>query len=287
LIICRTRGIQWCGRKVKPGAVVVFDFESSGPTIKNNLIRIALRYDVPEPDIPAELEPYLLNDDAHEPLTARLLHALKCGFQGGIELLREVLRGKPNALIIVDPTETLFPIDTTKKPGVNFLFAQYRLLLADYPEAVILGTFNLRKRDRRSPKTPCLLSDPRSWLEEVCGSLDLMNRSDVRLGLDVYDGETKVLNGVRRGEELNPTLIRPVGDSPEDLAGFEVAPSDRRSIRHALTPKQLDYWEKLPSEFRFMEAVEIMGKANFSRLAARLRSLGALGVIGGAYRKLV
>jgi hypothetical protein len=245
------------------------------------------RYGVPRPQVPTELEPYLLNDDPRERLTARLLEALKSGMQGALELVREALRAKPDAVVIVDPTEVLFPIDTVKKRPVNFLFGQFRLLLADYPKAVIIGTFNLRKRDRKRLTVPCLLSDPRGWLEEVCGSQDLMNRSDVRLGLDVYGAEVRVLNGVRRGEELQPLLIRPVGDSPEDLAGFEIAPLDRIALWYALTPKQREYWDKLPNEFRFTQATELMGKANFSRLAARAQSLGAMEVIDGFYRKLV
>jgi hypothetical protein len=55
LTICRLSGIPWLGRKVKPGPVIVFDFESSGPTFKRNLVLIAQRYGVPEPKVPEEL----------------------------------------------------------------------------------------------------------------------------------------------------------------------------------------------------------------------------------------
>lgn len=291
LTICRLRGAPWCGRKVKPGPVITFDFESSSPTYKNNLIRIARRYKAQEPEVPTELEPYLQNDDLQEPLTARLLQALKSGINERLQLLREALKGKPDALVIVDPTELLFWLDTTKKQPVNLLFAQYRLLLADYPKAVLLGTFNMRKLDRKSPKRPHLLHDPRGWLEEVCGTLDLMNRSDVRLGMDFYgcgDDDMRVLHGVRRGEDMNPILIVPFGDPPDDLAGFERVPSEQISLTMWLSSKQQEHWQELPNEFTWGDAAKLVSKSSLSRLIARARSLGILEAIAvGVYRKLV
>ena len=55
-----------------------------------------------------------------------------------------------------------------------------------------MNTFNLRKfgdKDRR----PNLLTNPRDWLEEVCGTLDILNRSDMRLGMDTHDDDVKVI----------------------------------------------------------------------------------------------
>jgi hypothetical protein len=207
-----------------------------------------------------------------------------------IALVEEALHRKPDAVVIIDPAELLLGIDTAKKMQVTTLFAKFRMLLARYPKAVLVNTFNMRKLDSRKGRRPDLLSDPRAWLEEVCGSLDLMNRSDVRLGMDFYgsgDDGVRVLNGIWRGEEMHPILIRPVGDSPESLAGFEVAPLERASLIKALTKWQLGYWDKLPKEFRFSEAVNIMGKSNFSRLKARVESLGAVREVGGVYRKLM
>ena len=90
----------------------------------------------------------------------------------------------------------------------------------------MMMTFNLRKRDRKNAKAN-LLSDPRGWLEEVCGSLDLLNRSDVRLGIDCQEDDVRVINGIVRGREMHPLLIRPVTGSNDELAGFEqVTPDD-------------------------------------------------------------
>ena len=128
-----------------------------------------------------------------------------------VAFLRSILVRKPNALVIIDPLERLFPIDTGKKPQVMALFSALRRLLAEFPHSAILMTFNLRKTDRRAPPPP-LIEHPHGWLQEVCGTLDIHNRSDVLLGMDSHGEEVRVINGVRRGEEMHPLLIRPVGD---------------------------------------------------------------------------
>jgi hypothetical protein len=159
-MICRVHGIPWCGRSVKPGPVIAFDFESSGPTFKRNLTGICKRYEVPQPRVTAELQPYVQNDDPREPLTARLLEVLKSKNSDRLSLIAEALREKPNALVIVDPTELLFRVDTREKTHVTALFAEYRQILAKYPTTAIIGTFNMRKMDRRDPA----LTEPTCFL---------------------------------------------------------------------------------------------------------------------------
>jgi len=118
-----------------------------------------------------------------------------------------------------------------------------------------------------------------------------MNRSDVRLGMDFFgmeDDGVRVLNGVRRGEVMDPILIRQFGEPPEDLAGFERVPPEQISLAMRLTQRQREYWQKLPRDFTFEQAENLMGKANFSRLSGRALSHGILERITvGVYRKLV
>ena len=55
-----------------------------------------------------------------------------------------------------------------------------------------------------------------------------------------------------------------------------------------LTPKQLDYWHKLPHQFTYKQADSLMGKANFKRLFDKLNSLGVLERISeGLYQRKV
>jgi hypothetical protein len=225
---------------------------------------------------------------ANAPPTSKLLAALAEERIGKrLALLQEALTGKPNALVTIDPPEVLFRIDTGKKVMILELYRQLRMLLSGFPNAAVLLSFNMRKKDRRSQSSPNLLSDPRDWLEDVCGTLDIMNRSDVRLGMDFYGDDVRVVNGVRRGEEMHPLLIRPVGD-PDGLGGFELCPPNQLSLLSSLTPSQADYWRKLPAEFRFEQVADrIVPRSSLFRLLTRAKSLGLVEETDVVWRKKV
>jgi hypothetical protein len=122
-----------------------------------------------------------------------------------------------------------------------------------------------------------LLADPRDWLEEVCGSLDLLNRSDVRLGIDIQRDEVRVINGIVRGREMHPLLIRPFLNSDDRPAGFEQVTPDQLEIYASFTGRQQEYWEKLPSQFKFEEvADQTVPRSTLSRLIKVAVSFGSL-----------
>jgi hypothetical protein len=270
-------GLEWCGRKLQRRPCIVVDCETAGPDYKKAITAIAARLRVPAPRVPDELEVYLERDLADEPATAALLKAVS---EGGplpkLQLIESALRRQPEAVVFIDPLEMFFRLDTTKKVDVLSLYRLLRTILAKFPRASLMNTFNLRKRDKKGRKAD-LLADPRDWLEEVCGSLDLLNRSDVRLGIDCRDDGVRVINGIVRGREMDPVLIRSVTGVDDELAGFEqVAPGDLELLS-ALTLKQKTHWDKLPDQFKFEEAADkIVPRSTLSRLIQRTSSLGAL-----------
>ena len=277
LTVSVLKGMPWCGRKVKKRPVVVIDFENSAATYIANVKRICGRLNTEFPKVPDELEVYLEQDSPDQPGTKKLLEVLVASTAKKLDFIQEILEEKPNALVIIDPLEMLFRIDTLKKGSILPLYKGIRFLLANFPRALMLTTFNLRKQDRRAGR-PNLVFHPRAWLEEVCGSLDIMNRSDVRLGMDFFDEneEIRVINGVRRGEEMEPLLIRPSGD-PGKLAGFDLCPANEMDQMCALTQKQQQHWEKLPAQFRFEEVADkLVPRASLHRLIKRAKSLGIL-----------
>ncbi len=285
LIMHTLSGRRWCGRAVRQRPVISFDFENSGPVYRQNILNICGRLNTPSPKVPDQLEVYLEQDSPEETGTKDLLDVLKESSEKRLAFIRDALERKPNALVIIDPLEMLFRIDTLKKSDVLGLYTEMRFLLSDFPQAAILMTFNLRKKDRRAA-APDLMSNPRDWLEEVCGSLDILNRSDVRLGMDFHKDDIRVINGIRRGEEMAPILIRPVGD-PENRAGFELSPADELDLMSAFTPKQREYWKKLPDRYRFEEmADKVVPKATLSRLNNFAKSLGILDKQDGYWVKL-
>jgi len=194
------------------------------------------------------LDAYLEHDDQNEPGTEKRFAALADPrFKVRLKLMEEALSDKPDALVIIDPLELLFRIDTTSKVFVLSLYSELRRLLSRFQHVAMLITFNLRKRDKKGTQSD-LLTDQRGWLEEVCGTLDILNRSDVRLGMDHYGEDARVINGIRRGEDLHPLIVKPVEIAPDIYAGFELCPSDVFTTASLFTPKQREYWGKLPNE---------------------------------------
>lgn len=285
-------GSTWCGRAVQQRQVVHFDFETPAPVYKRNCSRIARRLGVSVPRVPEDLAVYLEHDTVNETSTKELLEALaQPTLDARLALIERILVEKPNALVIIDPLELLFRVDTGKKQHILWLYGKLRTLLGKYPHAAMLITFNLRKW-KSDGNRPSLLTSPREWMEEVCGTLDILNRSDVRLGMDLlgmdaYEDDVRVINGIRRGEEMHPLLIRPVNDTSDSLAGFELCPPAQPSLQAALPAKQYEYWSKLPPTFRFDDVADrIVPRASLKRLLDRAKSLGVIKQVEGEWKRV-
>jgi hypothetical protein len=148
-----------------------------------------------------------------------------------------------------------------------------------------LESFSAATRWGKDGKRPNLLTNPREWLEEVCGTLDILNRSDVRLGMDIHDEDVRVLNGIRRAEDMCPLLICSVIHNGR-LAGFEPCPPDDSGLRAAFTAKQLGHWDRLPAKFRFEEVADrVVPRASLQRLLDRAKSLNFVECNNGLWQK--
>jgi RecA-family ATPase len=142
------RGIAWCGRKVSQRPVITFDFETPATTYRRNVKNIAKRMGVAVPSVPDELDLYLEHDNPNAPSTKNLLAAIAGDMQSRIALIEDALCRKPNALVLVDPLELMFRVDTLKKSDVLRLYEKLRQLLSKFPQAAIVMTFNLRKENK-------------------------------------------------------------------------------------------------------------------------------------------
>jgi hypothetical protein len=280
-------GLAWCGRCTVRRPIILYDFESNETVYVRAVRNICHRLGIPNPMVPEQMIVRLYQGDIKVPMTAELHKAMATGSKKAcFELMEKDLKEKPDALFICDPVELFLPVDILKKNEVLQLICHYRELLSKFPHAALLNTFNLRKPDRIKGAVTgeTLLSDPRRWLFEVAGTLDLMNRSDVRVGIDQFEDEVRVLNGIRRGEDMNPLFIRPIGITSDDLAGFELYRPSSRELLTVFPKKQLEYWERLPETFFFNE---VANKVTLSRIVKRARELGILENCDGKWRKLV
>ena len=286
LAVHLVHGLEWCGRKAAKRPVVMLDFESSETDFRITIRRITSNLGLSIPLVPHELMPFLQNA-LNEPETELLLKAMgQPGNESKLNLIESALRRLPNAIVFADPLAMYFPINWNKSNEIVNVYQGLRLILRQYPQAAIVATFNLRKQDRKGGRAN-LLTDPRGWLEEVSGSLDILNRCDVRLGIDFHNEDVRVINGIVRGREMHPLLIRPVCDRQDQLAGFEQVTPGNLDLLTALTAKQKQHWDKLPAEFRFEQAAEsLVPRASLSRLLPKVQQLGALRQgDDGVYRK--
>ena len=141
---------------------------------------------------------------------------------------------------------------------------------------MMLLIFNMRKNIKKGP-LPDLLQHPRPWMEEVCGTLDIANRADVRLGMDFYQEELKVINGFRRGEDMHPLILQIEGEPPDHLSGFGLCKPSAFSLPQIFTPAQYKYWEKLPQTLVFEEMADtVVPRATLWRLLERAKSVGLI-----------
>jgi hypothetical protein len=286
LTVCAIRGIPWCGKAVAQRPVIAFDFESASAKYRLDIKNIAERFRVRVPIVPDELDIYLANADLVTERNTEKLWSVMGDPEERMGLIHDALKRKPNALVIIDPMDLMFPeVDKMKGQQVVDLYLRLRAVMCEYPRSLFLLTFNLRKPHREA-RTPNLMSDPRGWLNEIAGNADIVNRCDVRLGIDTFQDEIRVVNGIRRGEEMHPVLVRPVGE-PDCLAGFEQCEPSEINLTTALSRTQQEYWALLPGEFGFEQiADKTVPRSSLSRLIRRAQSLGLLYDAEGLFVKL-
>jgi hypothetical protein len=276
--VCISKSLMWCGRQCHGHSVVHMDFESHPGRFKSNYKNICHRLQVSVPKVPQELEAYVEHDtDAH---AQELLQVINKDFKERVQFLRAILGRKPNAVIILDPVELLFPVDTTKKRPVLQLYSALRVLLKDFPKAAILMVFNLRKRNKMvTLEDNLLLTNPHDWMQEVCGSLDLVNRADTRIGVDRYVGadDTLIISGVGRSEAIEPIIAQIEALDDDTQAGFGAYHLTEADLLKLLTPDMRKNWKKLPAHWCPQDALDVgMSKSNVSKLKKRALSLGIL-----------
>ena len=107
-----------------------------------------------------------------------------------------------------------------------------------------------------------------------------------RMQVTAFAEDARVINGIRRGEDMHPLIIQPVEIAPDVYAGFELCPPDRTTASFLFTPKQRDYWDKLPREFRFDEVADsLVPRTTLDRILKRAKSGGLVEHVDGLWRK--
>jgi len=275
-------GLPWLGRETYQRDVVVLDFETPHTDFVVSLSRLQERYGGTG-EVPLA---YLLSAKAEDGRVRRLPY-VSFKWDDRLRFIRDCLDRSYDALLIIDPAEHFFRFNRDRSTEIHNLYIRVREVLTEFPKSAIVMVGNHRRRGHRKGR-PSLLKDPQGWLEGSAGNLDILNRCDVRLGLDFHDDpDLRVIHGVRRSESASPIIIRTVG-AGEFLAGFEVVPSESVSMLLRLGKSQRRYWELLPTEFHFEEIVTagIVPRSSLSRLLREVRAMGLLESSEGVHRKV-
>ena len=291
--IAVSSGIPWCGRQTAQRPVLMIDFEAKEWAFLPALQRMAHRVGIA--GVPPLITPYIYNNADRPPETMELLSVCKtASAEDRMNWLRSKLLAMPNALLIVDPLDMLFNIEKNKGRHVVMLFHKFRELSFDFPQAAFIFVYNLRKANKNI-EPPNLFQDPRGWLQETAGSLDIQNRSDVRLGFDEYPAEDGilVLNGLRRDEKMGPVLLEPVwyaapGMDKERETGFKEATLRNVKVDTILNRRQLNVWQQIGEDFTVAGLEGLMPRSSAYNMVQRCLTSGlARKVSEGAYRKAV
>lgn len=169
-----------------------------------------------------------------------------------LELIKEHIEKRKPKLVIIDPLRAVFPLAETKTDEAQGMVKSLRALTKQFGCSFLI-THHVRKVNREY-EIPDLLDDPHGWLQEAAGSRALMTGVDTRIGVDKSDRENValVLGGYQRLTGKLPTMF--LGRQLDEnliAEGYVLAASE-----HSLSPKQLDIYASLPTQFRVSSLTE-------------------------------
>ena len=288
-------GRTWCGFATTRRPVLVVDFESDGGDYFTSWLRMCASMGISDP---SNVSHYVFNYRGESANTEELVNL--CNTTRSLDerfaWLDNKLAISPDSLIIIDPSDMLFPIEKNKGLKVVWLLSRFRILSRKYPKAAFILVFNLRKTDNHS-EMPDLFANPRSWLQGTSGSLDIQNRSDIRLGLDEWkeQDDLLVLNGIRRTTKMEPLVIEPLWyDGQDDKGevvsmptGFKVVQRSELLPEKVFSPRMLEGWEAMGDDFNVEDLSQVVSLGTAYRLVKRALSFGLLKKVGDEYRKVI
>ena len=292
---CIASGLKWCGRAVSPRPVLLLAHETPDWSFWHTWELLGQRYSITPPGEPM-FEALLEAGSEENASTAELLDVLTQTTDKKLAWVERKIAAKPNVVLAIDPFTLFLSVDTRKGTHIMALYKWARMLHRRFPAVTFLFSFNLRKKSRMAKDRPSLLKDPRDWLEEASGGLEIQTRSDVRIGME-YRGHAAdgihEFNGWRRGEAIEPMLLISVvmGEDAQGkplLAGFEPTPLVDEDVADLLSPRMKTVYDGLvPGDtYTVADLAALLPRSTAYNLRNRLLKLGLVEAAqGGGFRR--
>jgi len=260
-------GTPFLGLPTQLGRVLYADSEQDSGDFVRLLSQVSKQAGLPAP--PPFFEVWSPNWDTANTASA------------GDALLQRIEKVEPN-LVIIDPLRTFFTEAEQKADAAAAAIAALRDRAKRFSTAFII-IHHLRKMAADGPR---LATDPYGWIQNVAGSLAIVNGTDSRLGVELAAEDELTLGGFIRGRgTLSPLrLLREYDEDGSPLGYRRLVSLDLLSEPHRAA------LAKLPDEFRFKDIHEALGKSGGSASAGFVKTAMAAGLVQktdtGTYRKV-
>ena len=205
LTVSLVRGLTWLGHQLEARPVAYFNLFCE-PHFEENLVTIAAHRSVTPPQIPQEVEEHVLKLEGSAAKRRAFL----------LDAVQGVLGRKPNALVVVDSIDGGW-----QGAKLEDLYIEVRRQLSqDNRQAAALFLYDTRPT--KGARQFDLAKAPHDWLDAQVPSSYVLNRPDLRLGMDRRGQHVRVLGGFKREVgEVDPIWLRSVESDPGEWAGFK------------------------------------------------------------------
>lgn len=253
--ICIALGIPFLGLKTRQARVLYVDFENSAIDLNDTLENLSLFIKQPIPE------------------DFRVLHFPA----DNNAILTEIINFKPE-LIIIDALRG-YNAKAEKDPDVMNTMLQSLHKQANQYKCSFLFLHHIRKKDLKEPPDP--LSDMSvptlDWLLQASGTRALINQTEARFGIEGYttgDASLIMRGHFKLKGEVGAWKIKRVFGDEEAALGYE-----RIIGFDLLTQPQRDRYIKLPDDFSWSEAAEMLALKAGKTLLQFISACRAAGLI--------
>jgi archaellum biogenesis ATPase FlaH len=280
--MCVAAGIPFLGHPTQRGRVLFLDFENGVAGV--NKLRLRLTEHVGQEPPEENLIFWNYNDAPSNWAPSQLA-----------EMIKDL---RPN-WVIIDSLSAFAPEIEAKSANVTSTYQQFRRAIKEFNVA-ITAVHHLRKVPNTPGFTiPSLETDPKGWLQQARGARQIINGSDVRIGVDHAKGRSQgstsqtdghievafVLAGFERLQgTIDPIYVGRVFDDNDEVLGYK--PLEGSTL--LFNPDQENAFRRLPEEFTNKQAKLVYGKGDQPTINFLRKCISAklLSKTGRKYKKI-